>query len=201
MVRATLWGSSDRRFQLLDALAAGHSIHSDVLGDTVVSWVMVYIRKHYFEKKFERIIRSAAARESVVVPLTEEHENTKWPRRLITLFQRERGIPITKADTPSDSDEKERANGGYTKRVRTDMIRRMDDAPKLVNPSGWISEGDRIPMKRNATIQSTNQDRRLSFITPLPSMDATSSRLAPPPRKMSRRLSDPGTPTVPAMNS
>ena len=26
-------------------------------------------------------------------------------------------------------------------RVRPEMIRRMDDAPKLVNPSGWISEG------------------------------------------------------------
>ena len=24
--------------------------------------------------------------------------------------------------------------------MRTDMIRRMDDAPKLVNPSGWITE-------------------------------------------------------------
>ncbi|ESK97349.1 potassium transporter [Moniliophthora roreri MCA 2997] len=167
----------------------------------VVSWVMVYIRKHYFETKFEHIIRSAAARESVAVPFTEERKNTKWPRRLISFFYRERGIPIMKEDTQSDHDEKERANGGSTKRVRTDMIRRMDDAPKLVNPSGWISEGDRIPMKRNATIQSTSQDRRLSFVTPLPSMDTTSSRLAPLPRKMSRRLSDPGTPTVPTVNS
>ncbi|KAK7036416.1 hypothetical protein VNI00_011613 [Paramarasmius palmivorus] len=166
----------------------------------VISWVMVYIRKYYFEKKFEHIIEAAAASESVAVPYSEK--NTHWARRLVSFLHRERGIPVTEDSDESDHDDKERANTGHTKRVRTDMIRRMDDAPKLVNPSGWISEGDRIPMKRHATIQSATQDRRLSFITPLPSTDISSNnRLAPPPRKMSRRLSDPGTPTTPVMRS
>lgn len=37
------------------------------------------------------------------------------------------------------------------KKLRTDMIRRMDAPPKLVNPSGWISEGATTPLKRPST--------------------------------------------------
>jgi hypothetical protein len=42
-------------------------------------------------------------------------------------------------ETPKKQSWKDR--GDNQRKVRTDMIRRMDDAPKLVNPSGWISEG------------------------------------------------------------
>ena len=37
------------------------------------------------------------------------------------------------------------------KKLRTDMIRRMDAPPTRVNPSGWISEGITTPLKRLST--------------------------------------------------
>lgn len=42
------------------------------------------------------------------------------------------------------------------RRLRPDMIRRVDDAPKLVNPSGWISEGQAGPTNVRSTNQADN---------------------------------------------
>jgi hypothetical protein len=49
----------------------------------------------------------------------------------------------------SHSSEEEQKN----RRVRTHMIRRIDDKPKLVNPSGWISEG-RLPVAQEGLVES-----------------------------------------------
>ncbi|KAE9400631.1 hypothetical protein BT96DRAFT_965214 [Gymnopus androsaceus JB14] len=132
------------------------------LGSPVlVSWVMVYIRKYYFEKKFEYIIETAAARRK---------------------SRKGDGIPLTRQDTTGSSEQKGRRT---PKKLRTDMIRRMDEAPKLVNPSGWISEGDRIPMKRFGTINSQ-----------IPTREKPSSPTVPSPANLRfRRLSDPGVPS------
>ena len=52
------------------------------------------------------------------------------------------------AITPKASSLRERkSHGTETRKLRPDMIRRMDDAPKLVNPSGWISEGHTDPVR------------------------------------------------------
>ncbi|KAL0072467.1 hypothetical protein AAF712_000230 [Marasmius tenuissimus] len=182
----------------------------------LVSWVMVYIRKYYFEKKFEYIIKAAATPRGPSPDGTDsitnqdQSNNTFWARRIFGVINSNKSRKDGKHDSipdeqkqhqqesPKFKSEKEKHahgnGGGFAKRVRTDMIRRMDDAPKLVNPSGWISEGDRIPMKRFGTMQSTHQtqDRRLSFATPT----MVESRSAPSVRRMSvaRRLSDPGSP-------
>ncbi|KAF9268582.1 TrkH-domain-containing protein [Marasmius fiardii PR-910] len=163
----------------------------------------LYIR-YYFEKKFEHIIAASTSR--IAVPITDhDHHRSIWSSQITALFKsgRQKSSTTNENTVHSEKHEKERHGGssnGMAHRLRPDMIRRMDDAPKLVNPSGWISEGDRIPMKRNTTIQSTTQDRRLSFATP--AMDNTSSsRTAVSLRKMvmTRRLSDPGT--VPTKSS
>jgi hypothetical protein len=43
------------------------------------------------------------------------------------------------------------------------MIRRIDDKPKLVNPSGWISEG-RMPTAQEATLVESGSTRSRSSI-------------------------------------
>ena len=48
-------------------------------------------------------------------------------------------------DRASQSRHRERS--GVMKRLRPDMIRRMDAPPKPVNPSGWITEGHVVPVK------------------------------------------------------
>ncbi|KAK7472408.1 hypothetical protein VKT23_000522 [Stygiomarasmius scandens] len=153
----------------------------------VVSWVTVYLRKYYFEKKFEHVIEN-----SIKQALDEEQNG--FTRTFTNLFKRKINVP-----SPSEDDAEERSEKEKKKKLRTDMIRRMDDAPKLVNPSGWISEGDRIPVKRHNTIQSNaNTDsRHLSFTEPSPERNS-SQVVVVPPRRVSRRLSDPGTPSRPS---
>ncbi|KAJ3972950.1 cation transport protein-domain-containing protein [Lentinula raphanica] len=160
------------------------------LGSPVlVSWVIVYIRKYYFERKFEHIIESAANRKEVSAPSDLEQKSMiiRWSRSLISLLmgRKRAGLPMKRQDSTESSGEKSRK---IPKKLRTDMIRRMDDAPKLVNPSGWISEGDRI---RVGNIRSPSRSRS-------PPSDIPPNN--PPPVKgiMARRLSDPGTPSRPS---
>lgn len=48
------------------------------------------------------------------------------------------------------------------RRLRPDMIRRVDDVPKLVNPSGSISEGQAAPTDVLAVTESDNRARTQS---------------------------------------
>ncbi|KAJ3861901.1 cation transport protein-domain-containing protein [Lentinula novae-zelandiae] len=162
----------------------------------VVSWVMVYIRKYYFEKEFEHLIESVAASKEVSAPNVSEERSAvvRWCRLFVSLLNssKKERLPTTRQDSTESFGEKGRKT---SKKLRTDMIRRMDDAPKLVNPSGWISEGDSIPIARFATINSHLQ----------PSSRGQIHLSANPPDNqlpvkgiMARRLSDPGTPSRPS---
>ncbi|KAL0574295.1 hypothetical protein V5O48_007653 [Marasmius crinis-equi] len=165
-------------------------------GSSILSSDLYYaINRYYFEKKFEHIIKSAASSRGLSPSnsLTDQtHKGVSFGRLVRFISSgKEKSVPAVEKRQRQDLEKHEKERNGLAKRLRTDMIRRMDDAPKLVNPSGWISEGDRIPMKRHATVQSTNQDRRLSFATP--TMDGSGRNTAMARRaSMSRRLSDPG---------
>ncbi|KIK67556.1 hypothetical protein GYMLUDRAFT_257413 [Collybiopsis luxurians FD-317 M1] len=160
------------------------------LGSPVlVSWVVVYIRRYYFDKKFQNIIEAEAVNQKIIVPNDRSGFVIRWVRSVVSLLkgQKSEGLPITSRDSTVSS-EKER-NRKNPKKFRTDMIRRMDEAPKLVNPSGWISEGDRIPVRGTGTTNSHSQS---------PPHDASSPGTSTERKGiMSRRLSDPGTPSRP----
>jgi hypothetical protein len=66
-----------------------------------------------------------------------------WKRTLLHLFPRH--------SKDGDNSSIREAKRGDNRRVRTEMIRRMDEAPKLVTPSGFLSEG-RLP-----TVQESPQ--------------------------------------------
>lgn len=53
------------------------------------------------------------------------------------------------------------------RRLRPDMIRRIDDKPKLINPSGWISEG-RMPTAQEGLVESEPTRSRSSIREPVP---------------------------------
>ncbi|KAF5393461.1 hypothetical protein D9757_000476 [Collybiopsis confluens] len=160
----------------------------------LVSWVIVYTRKYYFEQKFENIIAAAAARKRVSVPEDRSSFLVRWIRSLLSLVKGHKGdgLPMTRQNSTESSGTKENSRK-TPKKFRTDMIRRMDDAPKLVNPSGWISEGDRIPLGRTNTAHSQTQTRQPDPTSPT-SQEVNSERKG---IHMSRRLSDPGTPSRP----
>ncbi|KAG7449729.1 uncharacterized protein BT62DRAFT_928462 [Guyanagaster necrorhizus] len=164
------------------------------LGNPVlVSWVMVYIRRRYFAKKFRRIIAETSAVH--IAPIDAEEKYVPWFRRIFT--SRNKTVTVTEVGRDKGA-ETERRSCIIRKKLRTDMIRRMDDAPKRVDPNGWISEGRTIPLQRFSTVQS-NQDvpRHLSFASPSPERPPQSPRITKGPlmKRLVRRLSDPGTPS------
>ncbi len=150
-------------------------------------------RRHYFARKFQYIIDSAAASKAPSALLPEKP--VPWYRRP---FHRGHKPQDVKNEEGNDDNSDHR---GSVKRLRTDMIRRMDDAPKLVDPSGWISEGRSVPLRRSSTVQSAQEfNRHLSFAPISPERRPASLNLnfrGTNPRRLSRRLSDPGTPSRP----
>ncbi|KAH9942175.1 cation transport protein-domain-containing protein [Epithele typhae] len=105
----------------------------------VISWMMVYIRRSFFANRFQRIVEAELARRanrSAHIPVEVKIE--PWWKRLIQSLAE----PLhSRARSRHDTDEHESIKGRGGRQLRTDMIRRVEGAPKLVDPSGWISEG------------------------------------------------------------
>lgn len=169
------------------------------LGSPVaVSWFMVYLRRHYFAKKFEHLVTAAAGKATHSPHIKKPA--TSWPKRLAVLFR----LTTLAADSKSDdsSDGKGPHQDSYApKRLRVDMIRRMADAPVPVNPSGWISGGI-VPATRSSNV-SPPENRRLSFAEADPNIRNTQMKSPSPSAPVqssskSRRLSDPGERTQPS---
>ncbi|KAF7968660.1 hypothetical protein HWV62_29741 [Athelia sp. TMB] len=182
-----------------------------------ISWFMVYIRRYYFAKKFEHIIaaelaKRAAHKLEAGIPSDDLYKKTPsspppaWPQRLTTLFRRRTNLSTVQESPSSPSslpppekkEKKEKEHdAGALKKLRTDMIRRMDDAPRLVDPSGWVSAGQSVavPMERTPTLQTPRQlmfadEEDKSATAPI----APGAGRKVDPRMRQRRLSDPGVP-------
>jgi hypothetical protein len=65
--------------------------------------------------------------------------NSSRPSWTATLFRRR--TALSTVDELTSEDRNSTPGRAHGVRVRPDMICKLDDAPKLVNPSGWISEG------------------------------------------------------------
>ncbi|RDX49309.1 hypothetical protein OH76DRAFT_1403887 [Lentinus brumalis] len=104
----------------------------------VVSWTMVYIRRSFFARKFQRIVEAELARRAarqMHMPVDVKLE--PWWKRAWKLLR----LPWkSRLRSLSDVAVQEVGQRGRYQ-LRPDMIRRVEGAPKLVDPSGWISEG------------------------------------------------------------
>ena len=94
--------------------------------------------RYFFAKKFQHIVEAAAAKKPAgLVPLPSAANHTKsWLKRLITFIT---GSPMVVVD----ADVVDRQEMPI-RRLTPDMIRRMDEPPKPINPngksSGWVRE-------------------------------------------------------------
>ncbi|EPQ55187.1 hypothetical protein GLOTRDRAFT_111153 [Gloeophyllum trabeum ATCC 11539] len=185
------------------------------LGSPVlVSWVMVYIRRYFFAKTFEHMVEAEAAKRTKV-KIDVEATIIPWHSKMVNMLRRRKRLTSVKEES-EESTPKERKPSSV-KKLRTDMIRRMDDAPKLVDPSGWISEGRtestlhtpaRGPAVDTREVQTEGQNHQLSFadrpsVSPDRSSTISSSSsehheeqtegaTTPDRSRKGRRLSDPG---------
>ncbi|KAJ7686542.1 cation transport protein-domain-containing protein [Mycena rosella] len=169
----------------------------------VVSWVMVYLRKYYFARKFEHIIEAAKAKAIAIGDA--EKAPPPWTKRISTLVSRKTVLSAVEETSREGSLNEKPKKKGFMHKLRPDMIRRMDHPPQLVNPSGWISEGAHTPRPRSPE-QEEEEERveeherpRLKFTETLVSSPKPIPEEPPPAspspshlRTPGRRLSDPG---------
>lgn len=107
---------------------------------------MVFVRREIFANKFRHVVQTEIA-QRVANKMNEpvEVHLVPWWKRAARIFFRPKLSTIPEAtnsteSTARDPSDRERKHMSVNK-LRTDMIRRMNDAPKLVDPSGFISEG------------------------------------------------------------
>ncbi|TBU40177.1 cation transport protein-domain-containing protein [Dichomitus squalens] len=111
------------------------------LGSPVlVSLVIVYIRRTFFAKKFQYLVEAELARRAAQqTGMAVDVKLTPWWKKVHKFF----GLPWrTRLRSFSDvvvQEPVKRGGGRYS--LRPEMIRRVEGAPKLVDPSGWISAG------------------------------------------------------------
>jgi hypothetical protein len=107
--------------------------------------------RYYFAKKFDHIIEAAKAR-ALEIGETEKSP-PPWTRRISTLLSRGTVLSAVEESSSSNHDEKPKKRG-FMRKLKPEMIRRMDHPPQLVNPSGWISEGQsEAPKARNPELE------------------------------------------------
>lgn len=114
-----------------------------------------YHDRHFFAKKFHYIIQAEAARRAVSkTPAQRSPElasatgTRKLAWRVTSLLRRRNGLsPVAEESTNEDESFTPREKELHRK-VRTDMIRRMDAPPKRVDPNGWVSEGLTTPLEQ-----------------------------------------------------
>lgn len=75
-------------------------------------------------------------------------------RRMLDFF-----LPDTTAEKDVDQSSDDSSEEHRSSRLRVDMIRRTDNAPQLVNPSGWISAGRTELSASNPGTQQRGQQK------------------------------------------
>jgi hypothetical protein len=133
------------------SISEGHCLLPAVIHD---GFHLMHISRHFFAKTFEHIIQAEAARRAAPKAEAFPESASSTGRRGLgwrapSLFRRRNGLmsPVAE-ETASEGGGSTPQEKEASKKLRTDMIRRMDAPPKLVNPSGWISESITMPLKR-----------------------------------------------------
>lgn len=104
----------------------------------------------FFRKKLQHILKAEAVRKSKNPNKEDVERHRSWSRRMSNLYT------ARLSSVPEEVDDgKTERRGAHRirrkmKKVRPEMIRRVDGTPRLVNPSGWISE--QIP-ERSTPVQ------------------------------------------------
>lgn len=126
---------------------------------------MVYFRRTIFASQFREVVQveiSRRVQEKMHAPVDVIIE--PWWKRLARSLIKPQLSTIVEATHSSDSTEdRGRMLAG---RLRPDMIRRMSDAPKLINPSGYISEGHTPdPSAQGRSLSADPQSRDPAVLT------------------------------------
>ncbi|PCH38348.1 TrkH-domain-containing protein [Wolfiporia cocos MD-104 SS10] len=128
------------------------------LGNIVlVSWVMVYIRRRYVAQQFKQVdqleLGGKTPGEDIRFAQPTEQSTSWWKRRSSQIFWHRAHVEQSLAGDsyPSTSDAADR----QSQRNRLE-IRRAADAPRLINPSGDISEAHLSPSRAHHHVRDAS---------------------------------------------
>jgi hypothetical protein len=139
----------------------GHGGHKKVCSFPMLTCADFGNFRHFMAKELTR--RIAARREArIAAGFDPEPEVVYMPWWKLRVFSRK---PTPPSDAQSSTEDNERGQ-----RLKTDMIRRMHDAPQRVTPSGFLSE--------TTTIQEIS--RGPAHRQPLPSLSRQSASVELP---------------------
>jgi hypothetical protein len=154
---------------------------------------MVFVRREIFASKFRHVLEAEIARR-VANKINEpvEVHLVPWWRRATQMLINPRLSTIPEATHSSENSatrerERDREKSRISSRVRPEMIRRMDDAPKLINPSGYISEGH-TPEVSVHNVSRTPSAQRRDELGPVPSEGIAESALEEAERDVVQQL-------------
>lgn len=153
----------------LDYGFMGHGLHSKVchIWTSVHQALNVVMSRHYFAKKFEHVVQSELARRAQADNPALRGSTTAFSRTFSRILSRQRTKPSTDDENNGDMRRrmsfvtKGKFNDFKLRKLRPDMIRRMDAPPQLINPSGLISRHDTLHQERlldNAEKTSPQED-------------------------------------------
>jgi hypothetical protein len=120
--------------------------------------------RHYFAKKFEFIVKSASEKKAADVLVNAQQRPVSWASRIATFLRPGSSSKAVATVNNLAGDMEKKA--GIIRNLRPDMIRRMDEAPTRINPSGFAVPMKRIPTSQNG-VQTTTHTGQLSFAAPL----------------------------------
>ena len=141
--------------------------------------------RHFFAKEFQHIFEAASAKKAAGLSLQPAENHTKsWFKRLMAFIT---GHPMVVVDVDAAT-----VGGRTIRKLTPDMIRRMDEPPKPINPSGsssgWVDE--RLPSHRTILPRSERSFTSTpEFFEEFPS---NGQACRPASSDKNRRLSDPG---------
>ena len=106
-------------------------------------------------------IRERAEREGQDLQVHIRTDPRPWHVRLKDAIRRKNVVVLSRHTTPQSGDtgsgSERRQTTSHSNRLRPDMIRRMDKAPQLINPSGWISQGQTTPVRPTSLDRSNTE--------------------------------------------
>jgi hypothetical protein len=148
----------------------GDGPHSKVRLAIVCSPFLMMPFRYFFARKYQHVLEAAVARRDAQTAEDSAKKRNSWQNRLHTYVHSGKKLSVL-AEEPLQGKKKveKEESKGFIGKVRPDMIRRMDDPPKLVNPSGTVSEGTLLSIREVPTAHThTDFPRQISFVTPSP---------------------------------
>ena len=149
-----------------DRCILGHGSHPKVrsLLDTIFSPHPDAHSRHFLAKELRSRLTARDKRieeERKAHPELNPHTRRRWWKSPISTLLHRSATLHDETDHETDSTHSSKKHH-RNRRVRPDMIRRVDDKPKLVNPSGWISEGRTLTTQRGGNLVESGSTRSRS---------------------------------------